>query len=401
MSNEFSISEWSSINSFLRRDNNAELYGFPRRTDESIIFSSWNIRKFGKFRDGDKLSRTNGSSDLIAEYCRQCDLVALQEVQEDTSSLDDLLARLNSGSDNYGVLKSDVTGKAPGYDGMAERFCFIYNRDKIDRGDLASDITLDRSAVIHNIKKAHRESINGQVPNKSDPSFVEKAGNFFNRYKEGRALDKTLKHFSDFIRSPHIAEFVVRGADHTFYTIFAVNAHLVSGKSKKEREREFFALLEWLLIQSEAIVTRDKKVIMILGDLNLDFKSNVSKRKQGIEEYITSLNHNRGLQAKVNFPFLDGTFFTNSRENQTFDHIAYIADDARWPRGRHNNQKGSDTNGFDYKMFNFKKLFMDAGPGKKLDGSPDYQKFEHDLSDHMPIWLRMPLPTSSQKRYSM
>ena len=399
MSNGFSVAEWASINSFLREGNNAELYGFPERTDDYIIFSSWNIRKFGKFRDGSTLSRSEGSSEMIADYCRQCDLLALQEIQDDTGSLDDLLARLNSGSDNYGVLKSDVTGKSPGYKGMAERFCFIYNEDKIDRGDLASDITLDRSAVIHNIKKAHQESMIGQVPDDSDPSFVEKAGNFFNRYREGRALDKTLKNFSDFIRSPHISEFVVKGPDSSIYTIYAVNAHLVSGKSKKEREREFFALLEWLLIRSEEIVTRDKKVIMILGDLNLDFKSNISKRKQGIEEYVTSLNQNRNLQAKVNFPFLDGTFFTNSRENQTFDHIAYIADDNRWPRGRHNNQKGSETNGFDYQMFNFKELFMDAGPGKKSDGSPYYEKFEHDLSDHMPIWLRMPLPNSSQKRY--
>ena len=38
------------------------------------------------------------------------------------------------------------------------------------------------------------------------------------------------------------------------YEFYAVNAHLVSGNSKIERQLEFFALLEWLLLDSRTMV---------------------------------------------------------------------------------------------------------------------------------------------------
>lgn len=107
----------------------------------------------------------------------------------------------------------------------------------------------------------------------------------------------------------------------------------------------------------------------VLAGLNLDFKSNIDNRKKGIEEYITSLNKKRKRHVKVNFPFLDGGYQTNARGTETFGHIYYIADDVRWPRGRHNGLAGTlGATQFDYGMFDFIKLFVDAGPGKLVDG---------------------------------
>lgn len=57
--------------------------------------------------------------------------------------------------------------------------------------------------------------------------------------------------------------------------------------------------------------------------------------------------------------------------------------------------------GFDYGMFDFTRAFVAAGPGKLQNGEPDYDRFSHDLSDHMPIWLRMPLPAANQRRFSV
>ena len=107
---------------------------------------------------------------------------------------------------------------------------------------------------------------------------------------------------------------------------------------------------------------------------------------------------------RVNFPFLDTPpgrepIRTNSRENKTFDHIAWFSNDDRFPRGRHNGLAGHD--GFDYGMFNFLKLFREAGPGLLANGTPAFEKFEHDVSDHMPIWVRLPVPSAGQKRYTV
>ena len=52
---------------------------------------------------------------------------------------------------------------------------------------------------------------------------------------------------------------------------------------------------------------------------------------------------------------------------------------------------------FDYGMFNFVELFKRAGVLKAgPNGEMSYSQFEGDVSDHMPIWARMPVPTAEQ-----
>ena len=46
------------------------------------------------------------------------------------------------------------------------------------------------------------------------------------------------------------------------------------------------------------------------------------------------------------------------------------------------------------------KLFQDAGFARETDGKIDVSKFDFDVSDHMPIYLRMPIPDASQPTYS-
>jgi hypothetical protein len=63
---------------------------------------------------------------------------------------------------------------------------------------------------------------------------------------------------------------------------------------------------------------------------------------------------------------------------------------------------GQQPRGPDYGMFNFVDLFSQAlhdRPFGQLaaDLSADelqtfFSRFEHNVSDHMPIWLRLPLP---------
>ncbi len=139
-----------------------------------------------------------------------------------------------------------------------------------------------------------------------------------------------------------------------------------------------------------------------MADLNRDFKSNVTKRRAAFEEYITTLNAEKDLKARVNFPFLDGRFFTNARRTETFDHIAWFTSDTRLPRGRHNGLAGTlGPDEYDYGMFDFVQAFSDAGPGRTSDGSPDYDWYTHDFTDHMPIWVRLPRPHDGQTDFTV
>lgn len=397
MADRFSDSDWQTIEAHL--DANAGNYGLPERRDNSVVLMSWNIRKFGAFEDEGVTKKSAGAFDLITRVCATADLIALQEVLKDMSSVYQLLNRLRDMGDPWGIVISDVTGMAPGYDGMAERHAFLFRSDRVERGDLASDLSFDRSAVIENSNHALRELVQNEMDLADQQSFIAKITSWLSGQR--KLVGARLKSFVQFIRTPHIVEFVIyrpAGA----YSFYAVNAHLVSGKSKTERELEFFALLEWLLLDSPTTVASEGKTFLLMADLNLDFASNVDKRRDAFADYMASINEERNLTAKVNFPFLDGGFFTNARRDETFDHIAWITTDPRLPRGRHNPQAGTlGQDEYDYGMFDFVQLFSDAGPGQIADGSPAYDKYTHDFTDHMPIWVRLPIPHAGQTDFSV
>ena len=383
----------------MQLDGEFDTYHFPVRREQSLVFASWNIRKFGALKDDQgQRKKSKGSMDMIIRFCQACDLIAVQEVLEDISSIEHLVEQLNANGAQFNYIVSDVTGQKPGARDLAERFCFVYNSNRISLGHVASDLTFDRSAVLNNINNAYAASFESEFSLDDHAGVFDRLMNWIS--KTGSQLGKTIKKFVQFMRSPHIVEFIVHGTDDTDYQLYCINAHLVSGATKVERSNEFFALLEWLLIRSEKDVARAGKVFLLMADLNLDFQSNADKRKRGIEDYVTNINADRGLNSKVNFPFLDPPHFTNARRTQTFDHIAYVADDDRWPRARNNDARGTlGEDEFDYRMFDFVQLFMDAGPGKLPDGTPDFARFEHDFTDHMPIWFRMPVPHSTQQRF--
>jgi hypothetical protein len=218
-----------------------------------------------------------------------------------------------------------------------------------------------------------------------------------------------MPRFIQFIRSPHIASFRVKPKNGAKpYEFSAINAHLLYGdaaKQKEERELEFKALLAWII---ERARERDKNYaenIFLFGDLNLDFEE-VDVRRRAIEKFIVDLNTRqlRGSPVKVNFPFLDdhpafGTVFrTNARQDQTYDQIALFAEDRRLPPPQLNRHAGGTAgHGFNFGMFDFVRLFFDTFPALlNLSKRKRYSKFEHDVSDHMPIWIRLPIPHDGQ-----
>lgn len=397
MGEQFSEEEWAQINAHLEQNGSA--YGLPERRDRSFVLLSWNIRKFGAFKESGIPKKSPGAFALIEQVCSRADIVAIQEVQRDTGSLYELLKRLRNRDAPWEVVISDVTGMAPGYDGMAERHAVLYRSDRVRRGDLASDLSFDRSAVIENSDDALRTLISKEIEIAGEEGILAKFSGWLGGQQ--KLMGAKLKKFVQFIRTPHIVEFVVEGPAGA-YNFYIVNAHLVSGDSKTDRKLEFFALLEWLLLDSRTTVVEEGKTFLLMADLNLDFESNVDKRRKAMATYLTSINKERNLQAKVNFPFLDGGFFTNARRTETFDHIAWITTDTRLPRGRHNDQAGSfGPDQYDYGMFDFVQAFKDAGPGKTETGEPAYDRYTHDFTDHMPIWVRLPIPADGQEDFTV
>ena len=146
--------------------------------------------------------------------------------------------------------------------------------------------------------------------------------------------------------------------------------------------------------------------MLLLGDLNLDFRQ-VDVRRAAIEDALKALNggalKGKG-RAVVNFPFFDvhpkatKVFRSTARRTETYDQIAVFSHDKRLPRPPGNAKAGTNASGFDYGVFNFSDLFAEALHGKpllkltKAQRNSLLEKFEHDVSDHMPIWMRLPKP---------
>jgi hypothetical protein len=123
-----------------------------------------------------------------------------------------------------------------------------------------------------------------------------------------------------------------------------------------------------------------------------------------IEEHIKTFNQQMGKRANVNFPFLDvhpnykSQFRTNARLSETFDQIGLFSRDDRLPTYKDNATMGSELRGPDYGIVNFVELFREAlelPPVKEMTKAEQksfFSKFEHEVSDHLPLWLRLPLP---------
>jgi hypothetical protein len=404
MAGQFSASEWQAVANQLA--GRAAQYGLPERREGSIVFASWNIRKFGALHNSrGQPSNSPGAYAHIAEFCSRCDLISIQEVQESLESVRRLVDDLNAPLPQapYRLIVSDVTGQeAPG-EGLAERMAFVYDTRRISLGQVVSDVSLDLRAIVAYANAAIKD-VSRTLQRQNPQGMMQAIVNWFQQITPFQQ-DK-LESFLQFIRSPYLATFRVAGNGGAAYDIACIDAHLLYGKPR-QREREFFALLRWMALRANQSDDRlDAPVLMLLGDCNLDFQSSNDKRRAAIETFIVDINHdNPDSASRLNLPFLDKhdgraePFFTNARKNETFDQIGWFSRDDRFPRGHHNKLAGTlGPDGYDYGMFDFVSLFLDAG----LIGSPgavDYARFEYDLSDHMPIWVRFQLPDPGQPRF--
>jgi len=413
--------DWEKINAKLDADPGK--FGFPERRDNSVVLSSFNIRALGK-----KGNRNKHEWEFLKRYCAQCDLIGIQEVKDDLSGLNELLRQLGHA---YGMAASDITGGKPGNSATsAERLAFIFKWEQVQRTEVASDLTFDRNSVLDSIytkrdvfaddfgKRAH-EIKNWEEKRDKCIADWKAAGKQDKKPKSPKKPPFVLSNFLTFIRTPYCTSFKIPGKPGSDpYEFLAINAHLLYGDKslqKDERKMEFDALILWLLWRAINVKHMYHKNILLFGDLNLDFED-VDDRRKDIEEYIKGLNLKEldSLEsAKLNFPFLDihpsrlhipdpnkAIFRSTARLTQTYDQIAFVIDDKRIPNSNDNDTAGDPENpdGYNYGVFNFTELFSQAIHNRSYDSLSKekkkalIKKYEHKVSDHLPIWVRLPLP---------
>ena len=203
------------------------------------------------------------------------------------------------------------------------------------------------------------------------------------------------------------------------FDFLAVNAHLHFGRLT-DRRQEAAALIEWILGK---VRSGDAENVMLLGDLNFDF-DNPQRDLSRIQQRYMQLGGFESAAGKrvfVSFPFIVGhprpkqhhplneLFRTNIRLNQTYDQIGIFSRDERLRRyiettrdATHRTEQawGVSPRGPDYGVFNFTDLFCQALKGKpyadlhRTERADLLKRYEHSVSDHLPIWFRAPLPTA-------
>ncbi|MFQ5684301.1 MAG: endonuclease/exonuclease/phosphatase [Candidatus Binatia bacterium] len=395
----FTRSEWKKI--WEKLESDPARYGLPDRVYGSVVLASFNIRKLGS-----AVSRNKDTWEFLAAVCRRFDLLAVQEIQDELSGLRVLRGMMGP---EFDMIVSDKTGVFPGEPGVGERLGFIFNSSIVHRTEIATDISYDRSKVLGTIS-LHNDEIHAAMA-----PYAKKLRNYLVKMQEfdlGTRPTKPKKPkfkvkmptFLTFIRSPFCVSFEVRGHPGSkSYQFMAVNAHLYFGEYMSDRRQEFDALMEWIIAR---LKEKDKAYypnFILLGDLNLDFNKPETDRGR-IEKHLKGFDAQFGDEAYVNLPFLDphparnDVFRTNARLNQTFDQIGLFFRDTRFPTHRDNANMGRDERGPDYGVFDFVNLFSESLNNKPIAAlsrnakEKFYARFEHKLSDHMPLWLRLPLP---------
>lgn len=389
---KFSDSDWKKIMALA--ESSAEDFGLPAPRRKSVVIGSFNIRKLGTVKN-----RSPQAWDFLEMISERFDLLAVQEVTAGLAGIRELKRRLGP---NRGLVISDTTGVFPGDRGNPERLAFLFDWTRVERTELASDITYDRSKVLNTLGKAQKDHEKRLKAWRKEVLATP----------EGRQEAPPLPgyvppEFVTFIRQPHCASFKVPGRGGAApYEFLVVNAHLLYGEDAGERKAEFNALIEWLTIRTKSRSKLYHKNILLLGDCNLEFEDAEEKRSE-VDDFVKKLNTTRlksKRAAKANFPLLTahpkwGALRTNARQEQTYDQIGLFSNDSRLPAAGKNEKAGEmGADGYDYGVFMFTDLFAAALHGKKFKKLTQAQRdnlierCEHDVSDHMPAWIRLPVP---------
>ncbi|UPW18649.1 endonuclease/exonuclease/phosphatase family protein [Agarivorans sp. TSD2052] len=125
---------------------------FPsKKTSESLILGSWNIRNF----DDDRFNygpRQPESFYYLAEIISRFDVIAVQEICQNLTPLDQLMSLLGQ---QYRYILTDVTHSGLG--GNKERLGFIYDKNKVNFKGVAGELVLPEKLLISEVDSKKRQ----------------------------------------------------------------------------------------------------------------------------------------------------------------------------------------------------------------------------------------------------
>ncbi len=391
----FTPDEWSAIRERLAAD--PVRYGLPTRVYGSAIAGSFNIRKLGAVA-----KRDEDTWRFLAGLCKHFDLLAIQEVMTDTEGVEHIVDRIG---DDFGLIVSDTTGTFPNDPGLDERLAFIYNRSVVRRRGVVTDVSWDRTKVLQTLAENLDDFHDALAP-------LAGQGGAETGVTAGDIGRTKMPTFLAFIRTPFGVEFELFGhpGSERFH-FMAVNAHLNFGSFITDRRQEFEALLDWLVATVHKSDRSRSRNLLLLADLNLDFDNPVGDRPRIIDR-ILHLNKQAGDAVDVLFPLLDphprsGQLLaeagepmrTNARISETFDQIGIFSRDPRLDARLAVAEMGKHERGPDYGVIDFANLFAEAIHGHAMDAFASASeraafiaRFEHTVSDHLPVWFRFRLP---------
>lgn len=246
--------------------------GLPDKlSDYNLLIGTWNVKAFGRVykewgeNPGDP-KRNLRAMAIIAEIIRRFDVIAIQEVKQDTSGirmlLDDFLGP------NWGLILSDVTA---GPQGNVERLAFIYDKRRVQPSGLAGEIVLPPTE-------------------RGEPA-------------------------QQFARTPYIVGFQSGGERFVLLT-----AHIKYGDVPEERLPELRALAEYVAseIRNRArLADTEENNLIVLGDFNVDKRGD----NPLFQAFVST-----GLLVPSQLSGLETTYGT---EPKFYDQIAWFMGDLR------------------------------------------------------------------------
>ncbi|MCC6721284.1 MAG: endonuclease/exonuclease/phosphatase family protein [Bacteroidia bacterium] len=230
-----------------------------KSTAKNLIIATWNIANLGVQK------REKSHYNIIAEIISWFDIVALQEVNDNTKGLMEIL---KCSDKKYKVIFTDPSGNN-------ERMAFIYNSQKIETKEKMGEISI-AAEDLKNIKLPGIDYI-----------------------------------FTGFSRSPFLATFQFKK-----FVFALANVHLYFGDESEKtsiqrRSLETFAVARWADLRRKSKYTFTENIIA-LGDFNLP------KVEKGDPIYDALVS--RGFE----LPEHASQIFSNISNDKNYDQVAFM-----------------------------------------------------------------------------
>ena len=308
-----------------------------KHLESNLLLATWNIREFDTPKYG---GRTDESLYYIAEIISKFDIVAVQEVRKDLTTLKKLMGILGA---YWEYMFTDVT---EGKQGNSERLAFIFDTRKVRFGGLSGEMVLPPLET--------KDPITGQVI-----------------YSAGKQL----------VRTPYICGFKAGWTNFVLTTV-----HILYGKSAANdpgRIKEITDLAKAIGAKADGAYEWSRNFVL-LGDFNIfsrndDTLKAITKADFVIPPELQTIPGSNALQTKfydqMAFKVRPGNFDTSGSAG-VFNYYEVI-------------YRPEDETLYEKEMGKAYQTTDDGTPRKNK--STYYKTYwrTFQMSDHLPMWVEI------------